>query len=227
MNRKKVWMSWSSGKDSAFALWELLSREDLEVTGLLTTITETYNRVSMHAVREELLDMQAASLGLPIHKVRIPSTCTNEIYEQRMNDAVLEARAQEVSYLAFGDLFLQDVRQYRVDLLSGSGMEPLFPLWQRSTPKLAHSMIDAGFKAVLTCIDPKKLPPSFVGRNYDRTLLSELPVDVDPCGENGEFHTFVFDAPIFRESLHIEIGERVMRDGFMFADVLPLRLEKQ
>lgn len=181
----KAWMSWSTGKDSAFTLHELRSRpeyKDIEVTGLLTTLTDSYHRVSMHAVREELLDLQAKALNLPIHKVRIPAKCTNEIYEARMSEAIIQAKQVGVSFMGFGDLFLEDIRQYRVSKLSGSGIEPIFPLWQRPTLRLAHEMIDSGMKAIITCVDPSKLPESFAGREFNSSVLSDLPEGVDPCG---------------------------------------------
>lgn len=216
-------MSWSSGKDSAFALYQLLARPDIEVTGLLTTVTEDYNRVSMHAVREDLLELQAKALGLPLHKVKIPSKCTNEIYEERMKEAIKEAKKLQVTHMAFGDLFLEDIRNYRIDKLKDSGIEPLFPLWNYPTKKLANEMIKSGLKAVVTCIDPKVIPESFAGRKFDASFLADLPSHVDPCGENGEFHTFVYDGPMFRRPIAIEVGETTLREGFIFTDVLPKR----
>ena len=215
-------MSWSSGKDSAFALYRLFTRDDIEVTGLLTTVTEDYQRVSMHAVREELLQLQAQALGLPLHKVKIPSKCTNEIYEERMKEAIQAAKKLNVSHMAFGDLFLEDIRNYRVDKLKGTGIEPLFPLWNYPTTELANEMIKSGLKAVITCIDPRVLPESFAGREFDKSLLADLPPEIDPCGENGEFHTFVYDGPMFRKPIPIQVGEKVKRDGFVFTDVLPI-----
>lgn len=216
-------MSWSSGKDSAFALYQLLARPDIEVTGLLTTVTEDYNRVSMHAVREELLELQANALGLPLHKVKIPSKCTNEIYEERMKEEIKAANKLQVTHMAFGDLFLEDIRNYRIDKLKDSGIEPLFPLWNYPTKELANEMIKSGLKAVVTCIDPKVIPESFAGRKFDASFLADLPSHVDPCGENGEFHTFVYDGPMFRRPIAIEVGETTLRDGFIFTDVLPKR----
>lgn len=219
MQKKNAWMSWSTGKDSAFALYQLTTKTDIEVTGLLTTVTEDYNRVSMHAVREELLELQAESLGLPLHKVKIPSKCTNEIYEQRMKAAINEAKELRISCMAFGDLFLEDIRNYRVEKLKDTGIEPLFPLWNFPTKELANEIISSGFKAVITCIDPKVLPESFAGREYDQKFLADLPSQIDPCGENGEFHTFVYDGPIFNKPIPIHVGERILRDGFIFTDV--------
>lgn len=212
-------MSWSTGKDSAFALYQLRTRTDIEVTGLLTTVTEDYNRVSMHAVREELLELQAKSLGIPLYKVKIPSKCTNEIYELRMKAAINEAKKLHISCMAFGDLFLEDIRKYRVEKLKDTGIEPLFPLWNLPTKELANEIINSGFKAVITCIDPKVLPESFAGREYDQKFLADLPTQVDPCGENGEFHTFIYDGPIFNKPIPIHVGERILRDGFIFTDV--------
>lgn len=217
--KKNTWMSWSTGKDSAFALYQLTTRTDIQVTGLLTTVTEDYNRVSMHAVREELLELQAESLGLPLYKVKIPSKCTNEIYESRMREAINEAIKCGVSHMAFGDLFLEDIRKYREDKLKGTGIEPLFPLWNYPTKILANEMMKSGLKAVITCIDPKVLPESFAGREYDENLLADLPAHVDPLGENGEFHTFAYDGPMFRKPIRIQVGERILRDGFIFTDV--------
>jgi uncharacterized protein (TIGR00290 family) len=219
--RTKAWMSWSTGKDSAFALWELQKRNDLEVTTLLTTVTESYDRVSMHAVRRELLQIQAHNVGLPLLEVMIPAACNNEIYENRMRTAMEKALQTGVSLVGFGDLYLEEIRSYRETKLHGSGIQCIFPLWGKPTDKLANSIIDAGFKAILTCIDPKRLLPSFAGREFDRELLNDLPAGVDPCGENGEFHTFVYDGPIFRQPICIQVGEQVERNGFVFADVLP------
>lgn len=219
MQKKNTWMSWSTGKDSAFALYQLRTRTDIEVTGLLTTVTEDYNRVSMHAVREELLELQAKSLGIPLYKVKIPSKCTNEIYELRMKAAINEAKKLHISCMAFGDLFLEDIRKYRVEKLKDTGIEPLFPLWNLPTKELANEIINSGFKAVITCIDPKVLPESFAGREYDQKFLADLPTQVDPCGENGEFHTFIYDGPIFNKPIPIHVGERILRDGFIFTDV--------
>src|SRR5690606_14938830 len=220
MQKKRTWMSWSTGKDCAFALYQLMKANDVEVTGLLTTVTEDYNRVSMHAVRKELLERQAESLGIPLYKVRIPKECTNEIYELRMREAINKALELGISHIAFGDLFLEDIRKYREEKLQGTGIDPLFPLWNSSTPNLAKEMITSGFKAVVTCIDPKVLPESFAGREFDESFLNDLPSNVDPCGENGEFHTFIYDAPMFKKPIPIQVGEKTKRDGFIFTDIL-------
>ena len=221
MVRTKTWVSWSSGKDSTFAL--LAARQDpsLEVTGLLTTLNGAADRVAMHAVRRVLLEAQADRLGLPLHQVELPWPCTNEIYEERMTAAVAAAKAAGVEAMVFGDLFLEDIRSYRENALAGTELQPLFPLWQRPTDLLARQMLDDGVRAVLTCVDPAQLPAEFAGRQFDEQLLADLPDGVDPCGENGEFHTFVWDGPGFSALIDVEVGEIVERDGFVYADVLP------
>jgi uncharacterized protein (TIGR00290 family) len=214
-------MSWSSGKDSTFALAAARSDPGVEVVGLLVTMNAAADRVAMHAVRRELLVAQADRLGLPLHIVELPWPCSNEQYEELMRDAVDQARDDGVEHFVFGDLFLEDIRSYREEKLAGTGLRPLFPLWERPTELLAHDMLDAGVKAVLTCIDPAQAPPELAGRVWDAQLLAELPDGVDPCGENGEFHTFVWDGPGFREPIDIETGPVVERDGFVFCDVRP------
>jgi uncharacterized protein (TIGR00290 family) len=219
--RTRAIVSWSTGKDAAFALEQTRGRADVEVVGLLTTISSAFGRVSMHGVREELLRRQVAELGLPCVEVRIPSPCPNEVYEEKMGAALVEVQARGVTHVVFGDLFLQDVRAYREAKLATIGMHGLFPLWGRDTKSLADEMLGAGMKATITCVDPRVLPASFAGRAFDRALLRELPAGVDPCGENGEFHTFVHAGPMFRAPIEIEVGEVVERDGFVFADLLP------
>ncbi|HEU4567618.1 MAG TPA: hypothetical protein VFR99_06235 [Marmoricola sp.] len=219
--RQRCWLSWSSGKDSTMALAALREDPAVEVVGLLTTVNEDADRVAMHAVRRALLIAQAAALDLPLHVVPIPQACRNETYEERMAAAVEAARADGVTRMAFGDLFLADVRAYREQMLAPTGIEPLFPLWGRDTTALAGEMLDRGVRATLTCVDPRQLDAAFAGREYDDRLLAELPQGVDPCGENGEFHTFVRDGPGFRHPLAVRTGEVVERDGFVFADVLP------
>ncbi len=215
----KAYVSWSSGKDSAFALLEARRSACVDIVGILTTITETYDRVAMHGVRNSLLDRQIAALGLPCIKIPIPNACTNEIYDARMAAAIAQIRAESVEHIVFGDLFLEDIRAYREERLAKAGMHGVFPLWKRDTRALADEMIASGLVAHIVCIDPKKIERRFAGRQFDRALLEELPEDVDPCGENGEFHTVVSAGPMFKASIPIEIGEVVERDGFVFADV--------
>ena len=212
-------MSWSSGKDSAFAL-HIAQRDDaVEVVGLLTTMNTDADRVALHAVRRELVAAQAERLGLPLYTVEIPSPCPNDVYESRMAAAVATAVADGVDRVIFGDLFLTDVRAYRERALADSGMAPSFPLWGRSTDELAPEMIGAGVRAVITCVDPAQVPSEFVGRAFDADLVADLPDGVDPCGERGEFHTFVWDMPGFASPIPINVGEVVKRDGFVFCDV--------
>ena len=218
--RKRVWLSWSSGKDSAWALLELERDRAIEVVGLLTTVTATFDRVSMHGVRRELLEAQARAVGLPLHVVEIPSPCSNEIYAARMEAALTEARAQGVEAVAFGDLFLEDVRAYRERMMAATGLDALFPLWGRPTEELAAQMIEAGLQAVIVCLDPSRLPDDFAGRAFDAALLAALPPGVDPCGEHGEFHTFAWAGPMFTSPVAVRTGAVVHRDGFVFADLL-------
>ncbi|HET7539253.1 MAG TPA: hypothetical protein VFK05_05255 [Polyangiaceae bacterium] len=218
---RKALISWSSGKDSAWALHVLRKRGDLEIVGLLTTVNEAADRVAMHAVRSELLRAQAAAAGLPLHTVFIPSPCSNERYEAAMGAAIERTRREGITAIAFGDLFLEDIRRYREEKLAGTGIEPLFPLWGIPTERLAREMIAGGLRARLTCVDPKQLAPHFAAREFDQALLTELPQSVDPCGERGEFHTFAYAGPMFGENIAIRGGEVVTRDGFVFADLLP------
>ena len=219
--RPTAWMSWSSGKDSTFALHVARPDPDVEVAGPLVTLNAEADRVAMHAVRRTLVERQAERLGLPLHVVEIPSPCPNETYERKMSEAMATATADGVDAVIFGDLFLPDVRAYREEKLAGIGVRPLFPLWQRPTVALASEMVEAGVRAVVTCVDPSQLSKEFVGRPFDADFLAELPPGVDPCGERGEFHTFVWDAPGFRAPIAVETGEVVERDGFVFCDVLP------
>ena len=221
--RKRALVAWSSGKDSAYALHLLRQDGGYEVAGLLTTVTDAYGRVAMHGVREALLDAQAEAAGLPLVKVRIPSPCPNDVYERAMGEAMAAAREQGIGHVVFGDLFLTDIRAYREAQLAKIGITPVFPLWLRDTAALAREMIDAGIQAVLTCVDPRQLDPAFAGRRFDGALLDALPAGVDPCGENGEFHTLVTAGPMFRHPIPARVGEVVTRDGFVFADVLPAR----
>jgi uncharacterized protein (TIGR00290 family) len=217
----RVLLSWSSGKDSAWALHVLRQRGDVDVVGLVTTVNERHDRVAMHAVRVELLERQAVAARLPLWKVPIPDAATNEQYETAMRALVERARGEGIEHFAFGDLFLEDVRGYRERQLAETGIRPLFPLWRMPTPILAEEMIGAGLEAVLTCVDPKALPGSMVGRSFDARLLAELPAEVDPCGEKGEFHTFAHAGPMFERPIAIEIGAALERDGFVFVDVRP------
>jgi len=217
---KRVLLSWSSGKDSAWALHILRQNPELEVCGLLTTVNEHFDRVAMHGVRREVLEAQARAAGLPLIAVPLPWPCSNEIYEERMAAACQRAVADGIQAIAFGDLFLEDVRAYRVDRLKGTGLEPLFPLWGIPTAELARTMIAAGLRARLSCVDTRQLPASFAGREFDSSLLDELPPQADPCAERGEFHSCAYAGPMFSSPLALELGEIVNRDGFVFADLL-------
>lgn len=218
---KKTLLSWSSGKDSAWTLYQLQQDEAIELVGLVTTINETHQRVAMHAVRVALLKQQAQAADLPLHIIPIPHPCSNELYNQAMNDFFASIQGQGVTHIAFGDLYLEDIRQYRVDNLKRTGLEPLFPLWLRPTDQLAQAMLAGGLKTRITCIDPKQLSASFCGREFNQQFLNDLPEGVDPCGENGEFHSFAYAGPMFKHAISITSGEVVERDGFVFADLLP------
>jgi uncharacterized protein (TIGR00290 family) len=224
-SKNKVLTSWSTGKDGAYALYQLIQlKNEFEIIGLLTTVSKVHDRTSIHGVRRKLLEEQAKSVGLPLYVVEIPSPCSIEIYDSLMkNFLTSQIVTTNVTHIAFGDLFLENIRQYRETKLSATTIKPLFPLWRQDTKFLAHKIIDAGFKAVVTCIDPKKLDPSFVGRVFDKDFLRDLPSEIDPCGENGEFHTFVYDAPMFSNPIQISVGKTVVRNGFMFADIAFLR----
>jgi uncharacterized protein (TIGR00290 family) len=213
-------LSWSGGKDSALALWALREEEQLTPAALLATITEEYERVSMHGVRRSLLRRQAAAIGLPLVEIEIPAGCTNDVYESRMAAAFAAAELAPVEEVAFGDLFLEDIRAYRESRLAAAGKRARFPVWGRDTAALARRFLAAGFRAILVCVDPRALDPSFAGRDYDERLLAELPASVDPCGENGEFHTFVTAGPILTRPIACRRGELVERDGFVFCDLL-------
>jgi uncharacterized protein (TIGR00290 family) len=217
----KVLLSWSSGKDSTWALHLLRQRPDIQLAALVTTFNSAANRVAMHAVRRALVEAQAERTGIPLWAVDLPFPCTNLEYEHRMRTVCQRAVSEGITAVAFGDLFLQDIRDYRVRQLQGTGLEPLFPVWQIPTAQLGRDLITAGVKAKITCVDPSKLAKSFAGNEYDLRLLQEMPAAVDPCGENGEFHTFVYDAPVFSRPIEIRMGEVIERDGFVFADVLP------
>lgn len=221
--QRRALVSWSSGKDCAWALHRLRQAGDVEVVGLLTTFNEAVDRVAMHGVRHALVDEQARRLGLPLWSIPLPWPCDNAAYEQRMSAAMGRARDEGITHVAFGDLYLEDVRAYRVSKLAGTGIEPLFPLFGSAlaTPGMAREMLAAGLRAVLTCVDSRQLDASFAGRNFDARLLDELPAGVDPCGERGEFHTFCCAGPMFVGEIAVSVGEIVDRDGFVFADVLP------
>jgi len=217
----KILVSWSTGKDSAWMLHVLNQQCPQAAAGLLTTTNQAFDRVAMHAVRRELLEAQAAATGLPLHVLPLPWPCSNEQYEGIMRTAIAGFVSEGFTHVAFGDLFLEDVRRYREDRLAGTGLEPLFPVWKtKSTHDLAREMIDAGLKARLTCIDPRKLDRSFAGRNFDQQLLNDLPPGIDPCGENGEFHSFAFGGPTFTKEINVKTGDTVDRDGFVFTDLM-------
>lgn len=217
--KPKALIAWSSGKDSAWALHRTRLSGEYEIVGALTTITETFDRVPMHGVRREILDAQLAAAKLPLHPVTIPFPCPNEIYETRMSVAMHAAREQGITKIIFGDLFLEDIRAYREEKLRGTGIEPVFPLWKIPTDKLAREMIAGGLKARVVTLDPKKLPRELAGNAFDEALLATLPAGVDPCAENGEFHTCVTGGPMFVNDLDVKTGDVVERDGFVFADL--------
>jgi len=205
------------------ALYRTIESKQFDVVCLLTTVTERFHRVSMHGVREELLEMQAEALGIQLEKMRIPYPCPNSVYEEKMRQILTLWKTKGVTHSIFGDLFLEDIRRYREENLAKLNLSPAFPVWGRDTADLAKRMLEVGFKAILVCVDPRKLDPRFAGREFDYSLLSDLPKTVDPCGENGEFHTFVYDGPIFKNPIPVKVGEKVLRDGFQFADLLPRR----
>lgn len=217
--RPKALISWSSGKDSAFALHEVRQAGELDIVGAVTTVTETFGRVSIHGVRREILLAQLEAAGLPPRIVPIPYPCPNETYEARMGEAVATAVREGITHIVFGDLYLADIRAYRESKLAGSGITPVFPLWDRPTLPLARAMIASGMQAYLATVDLKKLPTEFVGRKFDAKLLDDLPEGIDPCGENGEFHTCVVAGPMFSRALTVTPGERVERDGYAYCDL--------
>jgi uncharacterized protein (TIGR00290 family) len=216
---RKTLVSWSSGKDSAWVVHVLRQRADVHIAGLLTTINESAQRVAMHAVRVDVLQAQADALGLPLWQIAIPSPCPNEVYERAMGEAVARAVADGFTHVAFGDLFLEDVRRYREERLAGTGLAPLFPLFGADTAGLAREMIAGGLRARITCLNPKVIDRGFAGREFDQALLSELPPDIDPCGERGEFHTCAYAGPMFNHPVQIETGITVERDGYVFTDL--------
>lgn len=221
MTRPKLLLSWSSGKDCAWALHELRRQGAFDIAGLVTTFNGAFDRVAMHAVRRELVEAQANAAGLPLWRIDLPWPCSNADYERIMGAFIVDARNRGITHMAFGDLFLQDVRAYREKNLAGTGIEPVFPLWGHETRSLAREMVDAGLSGTLTSVDPRKLPAAFAGRRFDAKLLADLPDGVDPCGENGEFHSFCHAGPMFTRPIAVAVGETVERDGFIFADLLP------
>jgi len=218
--RPKAFVSWSSGKDCAFALWQARKAGELDICGLLTTTNEAVGRVAMHGTRNDLMRRQAEAAGLPVLEVGLPWPCSNEDYASRMIAACEAMKAQGVSHVIYGDLYLEDIRAYRDEKMAQAGLTAVYPLWKRDTHQLAHDMIASGLKTVVVCIDPKKLDASFAGRWLDEAFLADLPEGIDPCGENGEFHTCVVDGPMFSSGIKVEVGETVERDGFVYADVM-------
>ncbi|MBQ0789406.1 MAG: adenine nucleotide alpha hydrolase [Cycloclasticus sp.] len=221
MIKKRTLLSWSSGKDSAWTLYQLQQDPTIELAGLVTTINQTHQRVAMHAVRVALLEQQAQAAQLPLHIINIPHPCSNVMYQQAMDGFFQSIQGQGITHMAFGDLYLDDVRQYRIDSLKHTGLEPLFPLWLKPTKALAQEMLAAGLKTRITCVDPKQLAVSFAGREFDQDFLDDLPEGVDPCGENGEFHSFAYAGPMFKQPIAIMLGETVEREGFIFTDLKP------
>ena len=219
--KRKTLMSWSSGKDSAWALHQLLQNPDYEVVGLFSTINKEVDRVAMHGVRVELLKAQAESIGLPVEIIELPDPCTNEDYERIMGTFIDMVKADNIECIAFGDLYLEDIRKYREGQLKDTGIEPIFPIWGIPTDELSNTLIENGIKTVITCVDSKQISEDFAGKEYDQHFLESLPESADPCGENGEFHSFVYDGPMFKEAIKITVGETIHKGQFVFADVLP------
>ncbi len=220
---EKVLFSWSTGKDSALALYELQKKKDIQITALITTVTDAYERVSMHGVRRELLRRQAAAIGLPLREIGITKNASNDEYENKMRQLLVKAQAEGVTSVVFGDIFLEDLRKYREDNLAQLGMQAIFPLWKRDTYALAGDLVRLGFKAIVTCVDTQVLGQEFSGRMVDQQFLEDLPEKIDPCGENGEFHTFAYVGPIFHQSIEFEVGEKVLRDNrFYYTDLRPI-----
>jgi uncharacterized protein (TIGR00290 family) len=220
---EKVLFSWSTGKDSALALYELQKKKDIQITALITTVTDAYERVSMHGVRRELLRRQAAAIGLPLREIGITKNASNDEYENKMRQLLVKAQAEGVTSVVFGDIFLEDLRKYREDNLAQLGMQAIFPLWKRDTQALAGDLVRLGFKAIVTCVDTQVLGQEFSGRVIDQQFLEDLPEKIDPCGENGEFHTFAYAGPVFHQSIEFEVGEKVLRDNrFYYTDLKPI-----
>jgi uncharacterized protein (TIGR00290 family) len=218
---KRILISWSSGKDCAWALHLLRQQSDIEVVGLLTTVNAEFDRVAMHGTRQSVLRAQAAAAGLPLWQIPLPWPCSNEVYEQRMSDACARAVSEGIDAIAFGDLFLRDIRAYREAQMKATGLEPLFPIWEIPTAELALQMISGGLRAKVVCIDSRQLDPAFAGREFDAEFLADLPSTIDPCGENGEFHTCVYAGPMFSAPIPLAPGETVLRNGFNYADFTP------
>lgn len=218
---KRALLSWSGGKDSTLALYEVLDEGEFQIASLLTTVTRDFDRISMHGVRRELLERQAAALGLPVEEVWISKGAGNAEYETQMRNVLERFKRGGITNVIFGDLFLEDIRKYREERLAQIGMQGVFPLWKKDTGRLAHLFVERGFKAMVCCTDPRKLGNEFCGSEFDESFLARLPPGVDPCGENGEFHTFVYAGPVFREEIQVTRGEVVVRDGFCFADIVP------
>lgn len=219
--KKRTLLSWSSGKDSAWALHVLRRQSDMDVVGLFSTVNQEFERVAMHAVRNELLQQQAESVGLPIQVIPIPNPCSHAEYENIMGEFIAQVKEQRMDCIAFGDLYLEDIRKYREEKLDGTGITPTFPLWGKDTEALSKEMVEGGLRAIITCIDPRTMPSAFAGKEYNASFLEQIPAGVDPCGENGEFHSFAFDGPMFKSAVNIRVGETVSRDGFIFTDLLP------
>ena len=223
--KKKTLMSWSSGKDSAWALYQLLQNNEMDVVGLFTTVNEENERVAMHGVRLELLQQQADALDLPLEIIKLPSPCDNDTYQKIMNKFIVRSQKQGIECMAFGDIFLEDVKAYREEQLKGTAIKAIFPLWGQETSSLAKTMLKGGIKAITTCIDKNKLPTQAVGQIYSEAFISDLSEDIDICGENGEFHTFVYDAPLFKSPISISIGESIEKGQFVFVDLYPSSLK--
>lgn len=219
--KKKTLLSWSSGKDSAWALHVLRQEQDIKVVGLFCTFNMKFERGAMHAVRNELIQQQAERIGLPLQLIPIPYPCSDSEYKTIMENFIEQAESEGIDCIAFGDLYLEEIRSYREANLAETGIEPLFPLWGIPTKELSKEMISSGLRAIITCIDPKYLPVDFAGHDYDTAFLEQIPDNVDPCGENGEFHSFVYDGPMFKNKVNITVGETVTRDGFVYTDILP------
>ena len=219
---KKILVSWSTGKDSAWTLHVLRNNPDVEIAGLFSTVNSEYDRVAMHSTRSQLLELQAEAAGLPLLTVPLPYPCTNEAYEEVMGKFVAQAKSEGIEQIAFGDLFLEDIRAYRVEKLAGTGIEPIFPLWQIPTDELAATMLDSGLKAYVSSVDLSKLPQEVAGRQWSKELLEELPAGTDPCCENGEMHTIAVAGPMFSSEIPVRVGETVVREGFAYADIIPL-----